>query len=197
MGIFERESSILKLLPVTNEGVVFIDFGGGSGWLYHKLIKSPINLKAYRNIECIDLHESCAHEGNFYEYFPLSTDLSNFSSEEGLFVFYLNSVAQYLESDSALIDLVSAFSPKCVALEDVTLSAGDEFFALQTYYETKIPYRFICFQNLISEMNKLGYVLEREIPYARNAAEGYRYAFDEEFTNYRIGRTVSLLFVKN
>lgn len=197
LGVFERASSILDFLPVKNEEVIFMDFGGGSGWLYHKLITSHINLKVYRNIEYIDLHDSCSHEGNDYEYFPLSTGLSNFSNDQGLIVFYLNSVAQYLESDLALIDLVSAVAPKFVAIEDVTLSRGEEFFALQTYYETQIPYRFISLRNLILEMNKIGYVLDQNIPYARNAAKGYRYGFAENVTSYRIGRTVSLLFVKN
>ena len=194
LGKFERESILLESLLSRTESNTVIDFGGGSGWLYHKLESMNFQFDTYINVESMNLHENCKHQVEKYNFINLNSELSLLKDYPGTKVLYLNSVLQYLENDNKLFELLNNCSPTHLVLEDVTLSEGNEFFALQLYYETKIPYRFVDEQRLISTIERAGMCLSRKISYPRHIADGFTYDFDEADAGFQIGHTVSFEF---
>jgi putative methyltransferase (TIGR04325 family) len=193
-GKFERKSILLENLLSQSVPSTIIDFGGGSGWLYHRLENLNFQIDAYINVESINLHENCVHQVDRYNFIDLNSDLSQLNDFPGTKVLYLNSVVQYLEDDDKLVQLLNDCCPTHLVLEDVTLSEGNEFFALQLYYETKIPYRFVNEHRLISNIERAGMCLSRKISYPRHIADGFTYDFDEANTGFQIGQTVSFEF---
>jgi putative methyltransferase (TIGR04325 family) len=196
LGIYERESLLLDNNLLKSVSGTVVDFGGGSGWLYHKIEKMDFDLEGYINVESIDLHTSCQHNKNDYSFMEIGSSLSNIKYSSDTRILYLNSVLQYLDDNSVLIELVRDILPTCLILEDVTLSSGDEFFAEQLYYDTTIPYRFVSEKSLISTLESVGLGLSRRIMYTRNIADGYSYDFSSGVTDFNIGETVSLEFIR-
>lgn len=195
-GIFERESPLLESVISNSDSTTVVDFGGGSGWLYHKIKSLGIQFENYIIVESRDLHNECNHTKNDYS-FVKSENLDMVRLEtSSLVILYLNSVMQYLESDSILVEVVNILNPTKIILEDVTLSQSVEFFAFQKYYETRIPYRFVDLNILVSILNQSGYVLTQKLLYQRNIAPGYTYEFREQSLDFHIGETVSLEFTK-
>jgi len=195
-GIFERESPLLEDVISKSDSVTLIDFGGGSGWLYHRVKSIGIEIDEYVNVESMNLHNECPHENGDYNFIELGNTEVRLNRKSKSVILYLNSVIQYLESDSDLVEIAKDFSPTRIILEDVTLSRFNEFFALQLYYETNIPYRFVNQELLEVTMAKAGFGLSQKIPYNRNIATGYAYSFKEKSSDFQIGETVSLEFTK-
>ena len=196
LGNYERESLLLDTNLLESVSGTVIDFGGGSGWLYHKIEKMDFDLSEYINVESVDLHTNCQHDKNNYVFKELGASMSSLKQNPGTVILYLNSVLQYLENNSKLAELVRDLSPTCLILEDVTFSSSDEFFAEQLYYDTTIPYRFVSEKSLISTLESVGLGLSRRVMYKRNIAEGYSYDFSVEVADFNIGETVSLEFIR-
>ena len=70
---------------------------------------------------------------------------------------YCNSVLQYFSSNVEFISLIKKVMPEYIFLEDLVATSDDDFFSVQNYYHTGIPYRFIGLTNLLNEFSEQGY----------------------------------------
>ncbi len=192
-GNTPRPHSFLKLLEITDAPISVVDFGGGSGWLFHALSSSGFDLKSYVNVENIDLHETCNQEHFEYSYLPLN-EVETYNWKSGNSVLYLNSVIQYFASDNSLFEITTKINPKTVLIDDLTPSSSSQFFAYQKYYETRIPYRFVDQNSLIEGMKGQNYHLKGRIAFNRVISPSFSYEFEKADERFSIGETISLIF---
>jgi putative methyltransferase (TIGR04325 family) len=180
------------LLGAESKRFNVIDFGGGSGWLYHSLLSVKFPFQSYTVVESEDLHKSCREKHKNYMFISTRSLYAVLPQEEG--VLYLNSVVQYLESDEILYRLINQIKPKYLLLDDVTFSKRDEFFAFQKYYEEQIPHRFLNKITITQRLAALGFTLLRELPFERTISSKFSYSLENIDSKFEIGETVSLLF---
>lgn len=195
-GNTPRPHSFLELLEFADEPISIVDFGGGSGWLFHALSFSGYILESYVNVESINLHETCNQEHLEYIYVPLN-EIENHNWKSSISVLYLNSVIQYFESDNSLFEITKKINPKTVLIDDLTPSSSSEFFAYQKYYETRIPYRFVDLDALIEGMKGQNYHLKGKITFNRVISPSFSYEFEKVDEKFSIGETNSLIFERD
>jgi putative methyltransferase (TIGR04325 family) len=192
-GETPRPHSFRQLLKFINPPFNIVDFGGGSGWLFHSLLFSQIEIDSYINVESINLHDDCDLDHSNYLYMnPL--EVKNYRWNFSSSVLYFNSVIQYFESDSFMFNLVNSINPRFVLIDDLTPSNTFEFFAYQKYYESRIPYRFVDNVALVGGMKEIGFKLMEKFPFGRVISPTFRYGFDIESDDFSIGETNSLIF---
>jgi putative methyltransferase (TIGR04325 family) len=192
-GTTPRPHSFRELLEFIAEPLNIVDFGGGSGWLFHTLLFSGINVQSYVNVESINLHDTCnQRHSNYFYLTPEELETHCWNSDN--YVLYFNSVIQYFESDNSLFEILKKISPKTVLIDDLTPSASNQFFAYQKYYETRIPYRFIDQNALIKGMTERGYNLRGRPAFSRVISPAFSYAFEKADDRFSIGETNSLIF---
>lgn len=174
-----------------------IDFGGSSGWAWEYLKNSlPVNnINTYEIIEIEEIidymQRSALHEELVK--FKSVNDVTN-----SVDLIYSNSALQYLESNSTLCALVNKVSPKYILLDDLTSTERlYDFYALQKFYNQKIPYRFISFSLLVSDMMRLGYQLQYKSPYY-SPVDGVikKLPMDNFPKEFQVQHTLSALFKK-
>ena len=165
-GELPRASSVFEFLgtrPIQN----IVDFGGGPGWIWAYLVKSNLHSgMSYFNLE---LESSRIPFNYLTQEFPRMkflqmNELSSLKDDENLI--YCNSVLQYFENNSALLNLIIELSPSTIVLDDVA-GHEDEFFSLQYYYGFFQVNRFLNLNKLISEIVGLGYRLSVNRPYEK------------------------------
>jgi len=174
-----------------------IDFGGSSGWAWDFLKNASINhqVKKYAVIElegvCDFILEEDLHadkEISFWSDVP-----------EGDFdLMYVNSALQYLQDNSEFLRYVQSSSPSYILLDDLIASdLKKDFFGLQRYYSTLIPYRFLSLNNLLGELREIGYGCELISPYLSPVRGELKELPMENFpTSYRIQHSTTLLLNK-
>ena len=193
LGNTPRPHSLKEFVQLTNKGIDLVDFGGGSGWLFHALQYHEFKINTYVNVESINLHKNCG--GNDANYTHITPDkLESYRWSKNNLILYLNSVIQYFEADNHLIDLVKSIKPSFLIIDDVTPSSSREYFAYQKYYENRIAYRFVDKDQLIRLLEGSNYVLKREIPFQRVINPSFAYEFEKQDNDFQIGSTTSLLF---
>ena len=193
LGKKPRPHSLKEFVRLANNGIDLVDYGGGSGWLFHALQHDEFKINTYVNVESINLHKNCG--GNDANYIHISPDqMESFRWSKNNLILYLNSVIQYFEADNHLIDLVKSLKPSLLIIDDVTPSRSREYFAYQKYYENRIAYRFVDKEQLISMLGESNYILKREIPFQRVINPSFAYEFEKQDNDFQIGSTTSFLF---
>jgi putative methyltransferase (TIGR04325 family) len=192
-GISPRNNSVQTLFGKKLCQLHLVDYGGGSGWLFHNLSNSGFAPKKYTNVEIIDLHSSIVIQDATYDYVAIE-DLNEKTWTESETILYFNSVIQYFNSNIHLLSLIEKISPKHLLIDDVTFSQNEEFFAYQKYYETRIPYRFLDKKRLISLLDINGYEIKHNSPYQRIISPEFSYTFEVNNPDFIIGDTESLYF---
>lgn len=170
-----------------------IDYGGGSGWLYHTLTNNSLGPKLYTNVEIVDLHSSLANQESTFHYVPIEKRNEKTWTELET-ILYFNSVIQYFNSNLHLLTLIQEFKPDHLLIDDLTFSQNGEFFAYQKYYETRIPYRFLDKDQLINLLHLNGYEVKDISPYERIISPEFSYSFEVNDPEFIIGNTESLYF---
>lgn len=193
LGEFPRYSSLPSLLKSSCETLNVVDYGGGSGWLYHSIKSLKVKIKKYTVIEILDLHEYCGKQHLDY-LFIATSEFRGRIIPKGDNVLYLNSVIQYFESIETLSRIIEAVKPKYVLIDDLTFASGSEFFAFQKYYEDRIPYRFQGRDSLLKTMMQFELDLLVEKNYERHISPIFAYKLEEESSVFKIGKTKTLLF---
>jgi len=142
-----------------------VDFGGSSGWCWDYLQNTLINhtVSSYTVVEtdevveymkCADLHQDPVMYKTARE--PLGiVDL-----------LYCNSVLQYFESNEPFLSLVECSLPKFILLEDLVAKGEKDFFTIQLFRGSAIPYRFLGLELLLRALADIGYVELARYPYA-------------------------------
>ena len=192
-GNTPRPHSFLELLEFDDQPISIVDFGGGSGWLFHSLLFSDFKLESYVNVESINLHETCHQKHLEYFYLP-PNEIETYNWKSDNSILYLNSVIQYFESDNSLFEITKKINPKTVLIDDLTPSSSSQFFAYQKYYETRIPYRFVDQDALIEGMKSQNYHLKGRIAFNRVISPSFSYEFEKADEKFSIGETNSLIF---
>ena len=162
-----RPSTITEFLS-SDEFVNLIDIGGGPGWIWAYLLKtnqaenlSYFNLELASSRLAFDYLTKVLPRMKFVEL----DDLSRLKVQKNLL--YANSVLQYFESNSELLNLIEITDPSCIILDDIA-GAEDEFYSLQNYYGCLQVNRFANIQKTIEEISQLGYSLLIRKSYEQN-----------------------------
>jgi putative methyltransferase (TIGR04325 family) len=156
--------SNLPLVCAMTSPYAIIDFGGSSGWVWDYLKNSLPNQKinSYVVIETAEvvnyMSESGIHDKPV-EYKTISDSIKVCD------LLYCNSVLQYFASNAPLISLIERITPEYILLEDLVANGEDDFYTVQNYFNSGIPYRFIGLARLLNELLDYGYVEQFRCPY--------------------------------
>jgi len=135
-----------------------IDFGGSSGWAFDYL-KSTLPSHFVSSYVVVELNRIVEHmQATGLHTYPVSYTIGAGLAEHCK-VLYSNSVLQYFESNSEMLNLIKKTAPTYILLDDLVAKGEDDFFSTQMYYGIPIPYRFLGLQRLISDFSCCGYTL--------------------------------------
>ena len=197
-GKYARPTN-LPLLSSSLMAEYIVDLGGGSGWTSELLTKLKSVKTNYIVLEIPSVCEEFSKDftsNSRVTFFSVMSDAPKqmISSTD---VLYSNSVIQYFEDDSNLMELVSFLSPKYILLDDFQSSTGDTFYSLQNYYGVFMPYRFMNFQDIKIACERLGYELIFKSEYPNPIAAGMAATVQGAgYSVSEIGPALSLLFKK-
>jgi putative methyltransferase (TIGR04325 family) len=190
-GEAPRYSILPSLFPSNSPTYSVVDFGGGSGWLFHNLTNSQFPLNNYLLVETSNLHLACPGNHEKYSYEPINIHLTPKYIYPRL-ILYFNSVIQYFASDLEVIKAVNRFTPSDVIFDDVTPSTGSEFFSQQKYYGQYLAVRFCDVSKLTELLRSVGYELVSTHLYKKVFGGAFTNEFEKNETDYAIGETISL-----
>ena len=151
-----RNFNLLNFID-RNKDLRVLDFGGGIGWGFQ-----------YASQLCDDLSyyvlETAESNCIFEKYWATNKKKPNFISDykeikSGIDIIYVNSVLQYLGNNDEFIDIISTYSPEKIIMDELVFSSSEEFYTLQNYWDTQIPYRFLNLSDLITDIENLGYTV--------------------------------------
>lgn len=157
--------SNLPLVCAMTSPYAIIDFGGSSGWCWDYLHNSLPNKKINSYIvietgEVVNYMSASGLQNKPVEYKTISDSINACD------LLYCNSVLQYFSSNAPLISLVERTAPEYILLEDLIAKGEDDFYTVQNYSNSGIPYRFIGLARLLRELLDYGYVEQFRSPYA-------------------------------
>ncbi len=195
-GELPRSTSIVEFLAGKSIQNI-VDFGGGPGWIWAYLVKSNLhNGLSYYNLEL----ESSRIAFEYLTYrlpsmkFVEMCEVPSLANEGNLL--YSNSILQYFEDNSLLLELIRELNPVSIVLDDI---AGDEeeFYSLQNYYGFLQVNRFLNLSKLISEVCSLGYKLLLNRAYEKGFSSKMIpkiWIGSDEVTDYKVPSSVTLVF---
>lgn len=157
--------SNLPLVCAMTSPYAIIDFGGSSGWCWDYLKNSVSNhrINSYVVIETEEVVNYMGASGlhnNSVQYKTINDSIQVCD------LLYCNSVLQYFSSNAPLISLIERIAPEYILLEDLVANGEDDFYTVQNYSNSGIPYRFIGLARILSELLDYGYVEQFRCPYA-------------------------------
>jgi putative methyltransferase (TIGR04325 family) len=156
-----RNFSLLNFIDRSKDLRV-LDFGGGIGWGFQYASQLCDNLSYF-------VLETSESNYIFEKYWATNKIKPNFISDHrdiktGIDIIYVNSVLQYLENNDEFIDIINTYSPEKIIMDELVFSSSKEFYTLQNYWDTQIPYRFLNLNDLITDIENSGYkVLLKEL----------------------------------
>ena len=179
-GLDSRFESILLHLPKQERFQIF-DVGGGSGWLFEKLIENFEDkftyylLETEKSLEIFsEIHAERITRKNFK---LISSEKYRHQSIESdnLFV-YVNSVLQYVDNPiHFLAKIVNAAPAVKLVFDDFQNSSTQEYWSCQRYYGHLFPCHFLKVDDFINKIEKLGYKLIINEPYNQTFTSGWNY----------------------
>ena len=188
-----RQTALPLICALRNPQTI-VDFGGSSGWCWDYLNSSlPTNaVTAYQIVETaavVDaMNASCLQDAPV-AYFDDAAKVSCCD------LLYVNSVLQYFPSNESLLAVIEKLKPSTILLEDLVAIGKDDFFTVQQYFDSGLPYRFLGLTNLISQLQCAGYQEIVRYPYA-SPILGVIKSFDmSNFpTNRQLRYSLTMLF---
>lgn len=162
-----RPSNLPLVCAMTNPCAI-VDFGGSSGWCWDYLQNSlPRHMvSSYVVVETDEVVNYMTKTG-------IHNAPVNYCSLNGPLdpcdLLYCNSVLQYFGSNAPLLSLIERTTPQFVLLEDLVVKGEDDFFSVQSFRGSAIPYRFLGLNKLLQELSHSGYTELVWYPYASPA----------------------------
>jgi putative methyltransferase (TIGR04325 family) len=190
-----RPSNLPLVCAMTNSNSI-LDFGGSSGWCWDYLQNSVSNhrINSYVVIETGEVVNYMSASGLHKKPVEYKTISDSINACDLL---YCNSVLQYFSSNAPLISLVGRTTPEYILLEDLIAKGEDDFYTVQTYYNSGIPYRFIGLTKLLSELFDQGYTELARYPYASPILGAIKPLEMDNFPKENQARySISILFQK-
>jgi len=159
-----RPSNLPLVCAMTNPNAI-LDLGGSSGWCWDYLQNSVPNnsINSYGVIETEEVVNYMTGAGLHNKPVEYKTINGSINSCDLL---YCNSVLQYFGSNASLMSLIERTTPEYVLLEDLIAKGEEDFYTVQTYYNSGIPYRFLGLAKLLSELLRQRYTEIARYPYA-------------------------------
>lgn len=163
VAIPPRPSSLPPHCALTRPADI-IDFGGSSGWCWDYLQESGAGetVSSYTVVETqyvVDVMKLKGLQSGPVCFQTLEEPLSVVDT------LYCNSVLQYFGSNDVFLTLVDRTQPKFILLEDLVATPNEDFFSIQLFHQSAIPYRFIGLQGLLDSLDARGYCLIARYPY--------------------------------
>lgn len=158
-----RPCSLPMLCACVNPQSI-VDFGGSSGWCWDYLRDSGsgdtvTSYVVVETPEVVKYMKSSALQISPVSYRTLDEPI------EASDVLYCNSVLQYFGSNDAFLALVERSQPKSILLEDLVAGTSKDFYTIQRFRGSAIPYRFLGVQALLDDLAALGYFSLSQYPY--------------------------------
>lgn len=171
-----------------------VDFGGSSGWAYDFLLAS-LGERAITSYTIVEIEPVVAA----MEVKALHQSPVAYRTPEAALsrcdVLYCNSALQYAPSNSQFVDIAKRTNPRFILLDDLVAIGDRDFFTLQNYFDSTIPYRFIGLESFIDDMAGIGYSEQMKRPYPTvGAAAGRGYAMDNFPEGKRLHHSLTMLF---
>jgi putative methyltransferase (TIGR04325 family) len=164
VGMPSRPSNLPLVCAMIGPNSI-IDFGGSSGWCWDYLLNSVTNhnIESYVVIETQEVVNYMA-ASNLHNN-PVQYKTINDSIKKSD-ILYCNSVLQYFASNAPLINLIERTTPEYILLDDLVANGKDDFYTVQNYINSGIPYRFIGLTKLLCELLDHDYVEQFRCSYA-------------------------------
>lgn len=151
-----RPNNLPWVCATTNPESI-IDYGGSSGWSYDYLLRTLADhsISSYIIVELEEIaqtmKQSIYHKDSPVEYKTSKDSLDRCD------LFYANSVLQYFESNQPMLRVVEETMPTYILLDDLVAKGKSDYFSTQNYWGTSIPYRFLGLQQLLLDLESVGY----------------------------------------
>jgi putative methyltransferase (TIGR04325 family) len=157
--------SNLPLVCAMSDPTSIVDFGGSSGWCWDYVQNSlPKNrVSSYVVVETdevVNYMKKLGIHNSPVNYLSLKESL------DACDLLYCNSVLQYFGSNASLLFLIERTTPQFILLEDLVVKGEDDFFSVQSFRGSAIPYRFLGLNKLLKELSSSGYKELVRYPYA-------------------------------
>lgn len=150
-----RPSNLPLCCAMTNPCAI-VDLGGSSGWCWDYLQNSlpEHRVSSYVVVETEAVVDYMKKSGIHHA--PVNYRSLN-SPLDPCDLLYCNSMLQYFESNAPLLSLIERTTPQFVLLEDLVVKGEDDFFSMQSFRGSAIPYRFLGLNKLLQELSHYGY----------------------------------------
>lgn len=159
-----RPSNLPLVCAMTNPGAI-VDFGGSSGWCWDYL-QSTLPKHKVSSYVVVETDEVV----NYMKKSGIHNAPVNYLSLNDPFdpcdLLYCNSVLQYFGSNAPLLLLIERTTPQFILLEDLVVKGEDDFFTVQSFRSSAIPYRFLGLHKLLRELSHSGYIELVQYPYS-------------------------------
>ncbi len=192
-----RQSNLALVVKLTNCQKI-LDFGGSSGWTW-EFLKNSIQKNKIRNLkyEILELKEI----SEYIQKKKLHNDqlrYINFENIKSVDIVYVNAVLQYFKDNNYFLGVIDKSKPNFILLDGLVAKDKNDFFTVQTFYESLIPFRFIGLEKLIIELKKRGYSPLYNSPYFSpiNGRLG-PYPMNNFNRKYRLRYAITILLKKD
>jgi len=174
-----RQSNLALVVKLTNCQKI-LDFGGSSGWTW-EFLKNSIQKNKIRNLK--------------YEILELK-EISEYIQKKKLHddqLRYIN-----FKDNNYFLGVIDKSKPNFILLDGLVAKDKNDFFTVQTFYDSLIPFRFIGLQKLIIELKKRGYSPLYNSPYFSpiNGRLG-PYPMNNFNRKYRLRYAITILLKKD
>ena len=206
-GLFTYRSRIARDYPLKmavlaalecNTKVSIFDVGGGYGKNLMEIqstfqdIESRIDVYILENRVLIDFYK---RNIKFPKNFHFVQNISEIEKlQAGIDVLHFGSVIQYFQNLKVeLSDILQTSRPKWIVFSDLMAGDIETFVTMQNYYESKIPFRFVNFEELNKLVGDWGYKLFVKEFYEHDSTNLYfpQKGFDKK---YQINNSMNVIY---
>jgi putative methyltransferase (TIGR04325 family) len=169
-GLVHRSTS-LPIFSSAFDASHFVDFGGGSGWVYRSLLQSGRKVDSYT---VIDIQEVVDFFETYYEdesvVFQTQYDFLDLTPGPSVDVVYANSSMQYLPDNNDFLTVLESTHPRFVLLDELLWTRQpSDWFAIQINSNLPVVARFLSLDILDAQLGAIGYTRIFEAPYLTSA----------------------------
>lgn len=194
-GITPRSQSITDFVSQFESDLI-VDFGGGSGWLYHLLKVQNLTNQKYHLIETA---ESLSLFANIISE---NTEFSSTTIEQALLsdyqavnpLLYSNSVFQYISDYKHIVENLLKMSRwKYVMLDDIQITSGKSFWTCQRYYGYLNPYKFFNLEEILAPFLNIGFEIHSNIHFEANLSEEWEFQLETDDKIIQLEKSISVI----
>jgi putative methyltransferase (TIGR04325 family) len=206
-GLFTYRSRIARDYPLKmavlaalecNTKVSILDVGGGYGKNLMEIqstfqdIESRFDFYILENSVLIDFYKMNIKLPENFHFIQNISEIGKLQA--GIDVLHFGSVVQYFQNLKVeLSDILQTSRPRWVVFSDLMAGDIETFVTVQNYYDSKIPFRFVNFEELNKLVGDLGYKLFVKEFYEHDSTSVYfpQKGFDKK---YQIDNSMNVIY---